>query len=150
MHPTLALLDKEAANQALRLIFVGAFLGGAVLLAIAFNLRTLWRIFEKAGQQGWKAIVPVYHHVILTRLAGLSAWWTLPMLLVLPLLKFQGKPAKLLCLLLLLVWWGWLCQRLAKRFGKGIGFGLGLTFPITGFFFRTALAYDQSAYQANP
>ena len=150
MHPTLALLDKEAARQALGLIFLGSFLGGALLLVLAFNLRTLWKIFEKAGQAGWKALVPTYHHVIITRVAGLSAWWTLPMLLLLPIFLAPGKPVKLFALLLLFVWWGWLCQRIAKRFGKGIGFGLGLTFPVTGFFFRAALAYDRSTYQAQP
>ena len=62
----------------------------------------------------------------------------------------HGKPVKLLAFVLLLVWWGWLCQRLAQRFGKGIGFGLGLTVPILGLFFRTALAYDRSTYQARP
>lgn len=150
MHPTLALLDEAAARQAVGLIFLGSFLGGALLLALAFNLRALWKIFEKAGQAGWKALVPTYHHVILTRVAGLSAWWTLPLLLVVPALLAPGKPAKLLALLLLFVWWGWLCQRIARRFGKGIGFGLGLTFPVTGFFFRAALAYDGSTYQAQP
>jgi len=150
MHPTLALLDQAAARQALGLIFLGSFLGGALLLVLAFNLRTLWQIFEKAGIEGWKAVIPVYHHILLTRLAGLSAWWTLPLLLVLPLLKAHDKGAKLLCLLLLFVWWGWLCQRIAKRFGKGIGFGLGLTIPGTDLFFRTALAYDKSTYTPQP
>jgi hypothetical protein len=150
MHPTLALLNHEAANQAVGLIFRGAFLAGGLLLLIVFHLRVLRRIFEKAGQEGWQAFIPVYHHVILTRLAGLSAWWTLPMLLLAPLVLAHGKPVKLLALVLLLVWWGWLCQRLAQRFGKGIGFGLGLTVPMLGLFFRTALAYDRSTYQARP
>ena len=39
---------------------------------------------------------------------------------------------------------------IAKRFGKGVGFGLGLTFPVTSFFFRTALAYDKSTYDPQP
>ena len=114
----------------------------AARAGLAFSLRGLWLIFEKAGVEGWKAVIPVYHHVILTRLAGLSAWWTLPLLLVLPFLKAQDKGAKLLCLFLLFLWWGWLCQRIAKRFGKGVGFGLGLTIPGTDLYFRTADAFS--------
>jgi len=131
-------------------VFVVSFLAAALVAAIAFSLRGLWLIFEKAGVEGWKAIIPVYHHVILTRIAGLSAWWTLPLLLVIPFVKAHSQGGKLLCLALLFVWWVWLCQRIAKRFGKGIGFGLGLTLPLTSFFFRTALAFDKSTYNTNP
>jgi len=150
MHPTLALLDRDAARQAVGLIFLGSLLAGALLLAVVYNLRVLRRIFEKTGQEGWKAFIPAYHHVIITRIAGLSAWWTLPMLLIVPVLLARGQGVKLLSLLLLLIWWGWLSQRIARRFGKGIGFGLGLTLPVLGCFFRTALAYDRSTYQAQP
>lgn len=131
-------------------VFGACFLAVTLVALLAFSLRGLWLIFEKAGVEGWKAVIPVYHHVILTRLAGLSAWWTLPLLLVFPFLKAQDKGAKLLCLFLLFLWWGWLCQRIAKRFGKGMGFGLGLTIPGPDLFFRTALAYDKSTYTPNP
>ena len=131
-------------------VFLVSFLGAMSVALIAFSLRGLWLIFEKAGVEGWKAVIPAYHHVILTRLAGLSAWWTLPMLLIIPVFAAPQRGKKLLCLLLLFLWWGWLCQRLAKRFGKGVGFGLGLTIPGTDLFFRTALAYDQSTYTPNP
>ena len=141
-----SLLAADIPSEVYGKIFFVCFLAVALVAALAFSIRGLWLIFEKAGHEGWKAVVPVYHHVILTRIAGLSAWWTLPLLLVLPFLKAQGKGAKLLCLLLLFLWWGWLCQRIAKRFGKGVGFGLGLTIPGTDLFFRTALAYDKSTY----
>ncbi|GBL43433.1 hypothetical protein LBMAG55_05670 [Verrucomicrobiota bacterium] len=39
-------------------IFVVCFLAVALVAAIAFSLRGLWLIFEKAGHQGWKAIIP--------------------------------------------------------------------------------------------
>ena len=143
-------LAAEVATVDYGKVFGACFLAVTLVALLAFSLRGLWLIFEKAGVEGWKAVIPVYHHVILTRLAGLSAWWTLPLLLVLPFLKAQDKGAKLLCLLLLFLWWGWLCQRIAKRFGKGVGFGLGLTIPGTDLFFRTALAYDKSTYTPQP
>jgi hypothetical protein len=151
MHlpPVFAFL-ADVPSEVYGKVFLLSLLAATIVALIAFNLRTLWLIFEKAGFEGWKAIIPAYHHVLLTRLAGLSAWWTLPMLLILPFLKAHNPGAKILCLVLLFVWWGWLCQRIAKRFGKGVGFGLGLTFPVTGLFFRAALAYDKSAYVAQP
>lgn len=131
-------------------VFLLSLLAVALVALIAFNLRLLWLIFEKAGQEGWKALIPVYHHVIITRIAGVSAWWNLALLLFFPLLKAHDKGGKVLCLLLLFLWWGWLCQRIAKRFGKNAGFGLGLTIPVIGLFFRTALAYDKSTYNPQP
>jgi len=139
-------LAADVPSEVYGKIFVVCFLAVSLVAALAFSIRGLWLIFEKAGHEGWKAMIPVYHHVILTRIAGLSAWWTLPMLLIIPLLAAHQKGPKVLCLVLLFVWWGWLCQRIAKRFGKGVGFGLGLTLPVTGFFFRAALAFDRSTY----
>ena len=145
-----SVLAAEVPPEVYGKIFVVCVLAVTLVALLAFNLRALWKIFDKAGFEGWTAIIPVYHHVVITRLAGVSAWWNLVMLLFLPLLKAHDKGAKVLCLLLLFLWWGWLCQRIAKRFGKGAGFGLGLTFPVTGFFFRAALAYDKSTYHPQP
>jgi len=145
-----SILAADVPPEVYGKIFVISFLAVALVAVVSFSVRGLWLIFEKAGQDGWKAIIPVYHHVILTRIAGLSAWWTLPLLLVIPFVKAHSQGGKLLCILLLFVWWGWLCQRIAKRFGKGVGFGLGLTLPLTSFFFRTALAFDKSTHNQQP
>lgn len=151
LTPALAsAIAAEVPPEVFGKIFVLSFLATSLVALLAFCLRLLWLIFEKAGQEGWKALIPVYHHVIITRIAGVSAWWNLVMLLLVPLVAAHHKAPKLLCLALLFLWWGWLCQRIAKRFGKGAGFGLGLTFPVVGFFFRTALAYDKSTYDPQP
>ncbi len=150
LTPVFASLAAEVSPDVFGKVFVVSFLAATLVGLIAFSLRGLWLIFEKAGVEGWKAVIPTYHHVILTRIAGLSAWWTLPLLLIIPVFAAHNKGAKVLCLLLLFVWWGWLCQRIAKRFGKGVGFGLGLTIPGLGLFFRTALAYDKSTYNPQP
>jgi hypothetical protein len=150
LTPAFAFLSADIAPVDFGKVFVVSFLATMLVGLIAFSLRGLWLIFEKAGVEGWKAVIPTYHHVILTRLAGLSAWWTLPLALIIPVLIAPQKSVKLLCMLLLFIWWGWLCQRIARRFGKGIGFGLGLTIPGLDLFFRTALAYDKSTYQPQP
>ncbi len=150
LAPVFASLAADVTPVDYGKIFGACFLAATLVGLMAFSLRGLWLIFEKAGLEGWKAVIPVYHHVLLSRLAGLSAWWTLPLLLSIPVLKAQDKGVKLLCPLRLFVWWGWLCQRIARRFGKGVGFGLGLTIPGTDLFFRTALAYDKSTYNPQP
>ncbi len=36
-----------------------------------------WNIFEKAGQPGWKAIIPLYNAYILLKIVGKPDWWLL-------------------------------------------------------------------------
>lgn len=57
----------------------------AVLLIVALFVTVLlivmivayWRIFKKAGQAGWKSLIPVYNWVILMRIIQRPAWWVL-------------------------------------------------------------------------
>lgn len=39
-----------------------------------------WKIFEKAGEEGWKSIVPFYNTYTLFRIAGRNGWWFLGLL----------------------------------------------------------------------
>ena len=83
----------------------------------------MWKMFEKAGQPGWAAIVPIYNYVIILRMVGKPEWWVL--LFLVPLLNI---------VIAILVY-----LELAKSFGKGAGFAVGLIFlgivffPILGF-----------------
>ena len=36
-----------------------------------------WRLFEKAQQRGWKALIPLYNFVIFLRIIRRPAWWNL-------------------------------------------------------------------------
>lgn len=47
--------------------FTGLLL--AVVMVVA-----LWKMFEKAGEEGWKAIVPFYNTYTMFRLAGRNGW----------------------------------------------------------------------------
>ena len=51
-------------------------LGIIVLIVAAF-----WKVFEKAGQPGWAAIVPIYNMYILLKIGGKPGWWLLLMLI---------------------------------------------------------------------
>jgi len=95
-----------------------------IILAMALVvLISLWRVFEKAGEPGWTAIIPLVNYFFLAKAAGKPAWWGI--LMFVPIMN--------------LIVWFILCIDLAKRFGKGTGFGIGLAllsfifFPILGF-----------------
>lgn len=35
----------------------------------------LWKLFEKAGQAGWQAIIPIYNAYVMIKLNGKPVWW---------------------------------------------------------------------------
>lgn len=83
-------------------------------------------VCAKAGQPCWAAIVPIYDIYVLTQIVGREAWWTVVVLIV--------APAFIL-----------LAIDLARSFGKGTGFGLGIAFlsPI----FIGMLAFGDAEYK---
>lgn len=34
-----------------------------------------WRIFEKAGEKGWKALVPLYNMYLMFKIVGMKSWF---------------------------------------------------------------------------
>jgi hypothetical protein len=86
-------------------------------------IAALWKVFTKAGEPGWAAIVPIYNAIVLLKISGKPLWWII--LLFIPFVNFIiGILAAL---------------GLSEKFGKGAGFGIGLAFlpfvfyPILGF-----------------
>ena len=54
---------------------VGAMLGIYITIAcviVILQLIAMWKIFTKAGQKGWKSIIPIYNLVILYRIIGIT------------------------------------------------------------------------------
>ena len=41
-----------------------------ILLVVVFMIAAMWKIFEKAGQPGWAAIVPIYNLYVLLKIVG--------------------------------------------------------------------------------
>lgn len=41
----------------------------------------LWKLFEKAGQAGWQAIVPIYNAYVMIKLSGRPSWWIILVLI---------------------------------------------------------------------
>lgn len=40
-------------------------------------IAALWKIFTKAGQPGWAAIIPIYNIYILCKVVGRPGWWVI-------------------------------------------------------------------------
>lgn len=74
-----------------------------VLLIVA-----VWKVFTKAGEAGWKSIIPFYSSYILFKIAGRNGWWFLA--LFVPFVN-------IFVLLMLGI-------DLAKHFGKSTAFGV--------------------------
>lgn len=88
-----------------------------------------WMIFSKAGEEGWKAIIPIYNTLILLKIVGREWWWLL--LLLIPIVGF--------------VIWILVAVDLAKSFGRGTGFGLGLA--LVPFVWALILGFGSDTYR---
>jgi ABC-type sulfate transport system permease subunit len=95
-------------------------------------IAALWKVFEKAGEPGWAAIVPIYNLVVLLKIAGRPLWWII--LFIIPFVNF---------IIGIVV-----AFDVAKRFGKGAGFALGLVF--LPFIFYPVLAWGDASYHPAP
>jgi hypothetical protein len=92
----------------------------------------MWRVFSKAGQPGWAAIVPVYNTYVLLRMVGRPGWWLA--LLFVPI-------ANVVILVLVMV-------DLATAFGKSGGFAaLLILLPFVGL---PILAFSNDAVYRGP
>jgi uncharacterized membrane protein YhaH (DUF805 family) len=103
---------------------VWAFYG--ILLLIVFI--SFWKIFEKAGQPGWKGIIPIYNLYILLKIVGKPGWWLL--LFFIPLVN--------------IVFLVWTYNMLSKSFGKDEAFTVGLV--LLGFVFFPILGFGKAKY----
>jgi len=54
--------------------FLGAFYFTIVLVLAVIMIVGLWKIFNKAGEKGWKSLIPIYNsYIVVTKIARKSA-----------------------------------------------------------------------------
>lgn len=85
--------------------------------------------FTKAGQPGWAFLIPIYDIIVMLQIVGKPLWWIV--LFLIPGVNF------VMAIILVFL--------LAKSFGKGPGFALGLIF--LGIIFLPILAFGDARYQ---
>ncbi|MGA8807804.1 MAG: DUF5684 domain-containing protein [Thermoanaerobaculia bacterium] len=99
------------------------------IVLVVLIVAGMWKVFVKAGKPGWAAIIPIYNVIVLLEIAGKPLWWFI--LLLIPFVN-------LIVMIIVLV-------ALARNFGKGIGFALGLL--ILPFIFYPILGFGDARYQ---
>lgn len=99
---------------------------GMLLFQLAISLLMIvgaWKMFSKAGQPGWAILVPFYNVYVFLKVAGKPGWWMVMMFVPIANIVFAIMAT----------------AALAKNFGKGGGFVVGLIllpivfYPILGF-----------------
>ncbi|MEW6468288.1 MAG: DUF5684 domain-containing protein [Bacteroidota bacterium] len=103
------------------------FLIFALALAL-FMIICMWKVYTKAGKPGWACIVPIYNIIVLLEICGKPWWWFFLMLI--PIVNF---------IILIIIY-----IELAKSFGQGAGFAIGLL--LLGIIFWPILAFGSSKY----
>lgn len=105
------------------------FLSILFVLAVAvFSIVIMWRIFEKAGEHGWAAIIPFYQNYVLFKITWGQGW--LFLLLFLPIVNIVT------CIITMI--------KLAKAFDKSGAFAVGLIF--LNIIFLAILAFGKARY----
>lgn len=102
--------------------FLGAVVG--ILLIIS-----MWLIFSKAGQAGWKSLIPLYNLYILFKITWGSGW----------LFLLGCIPIVNIVIYIITEY------KLAKSFGKGVGTTLGLIF--FPYIFQLILGFGSAQYE---
>ncbi len=113
---------------------VGTLFLVEILIYVIVSLGA-YGFFKKAGQPGWAAFVPIYNGYIVLKIIGRPGWWLL--LFFLGIIPIIGTLAVLVLAAII-------SYDLARSFGKGAGFAVGLF--LLGFIFSYILSYGSAQY----
>ena len=83
-----------------------------ISIYLIFLLAGKWATFEKAGEKGWKSLIPIYNTVIILKMVGKPWWWVL--LYIIP-------PVGIVIHVMV-------SHLLSQSFGQGIIYTIGLYF----------------------
>lgn len=86
------------------------------LIVVIIVIAGFWKVYAKAGQPGWAAIIPIYNIWVLLKIIGRPGWW-----LILYFIPFINIIVYFINAI-----------DLAKSFGKGAGYGIILLGFLSG------------------
>lgn len=167
MNEQLLISSFENADAAS--VGLGAFVGmlaglGMAIFVVGLVLFVLtviawWRIFTKAGEKGWKSLIPFYNIYILFKIAGRSFWKYFGLAVGLGIAEGIADAvastvvatifgiATLVLAIYVIIELVKMYHGLSTKFGHGAGFTVGLVFLNT--IFMLILGFGSSQYQAN-
>ena len=134
------------------------------IIALVFIVIFLWKIFEKAGEKGWKAIIPIYNVYILFKICwNTKTFWILIAMIgitiIIPITStlIENVSPMIATLSIIVVVVSYLVMfiihiklifKLGSSFNKGASFCLGLL--LLYIIFLGILAFDDSKYIEQP
>lgn len=139
--------------------FIGS-VGIVNLVIIVLMIIAMWRIFTKAGEKGWKCLIPIYNVYVECRIAGRKSYfWKLILLAVLssvlaaaaaalvsvPLVSLLLAVGVIVVAVIMFVMVIKLYHSFSIRFGHGWGYTIGLLLLPT--LFTLILAFGKSTYR---
>lgn len=124
----------------------------SALVAGVISIIPMWRLFEKAGQPGWKAIIPVYSSYMLYKISWKPSMFFITLILgivasiLLQLNDYMALAVIGVIINIAVMVLGILFNhKISKSFGHGVGFTVGLIF--LSLIFLYILAFGSSEYQ---
>ena len=136
-----------ALTEQEKTVIAGGVLGGIfatiMIAALVWYILTViatWKMLTKAGEAGWKSLIPIYNVYMLYKISSVNFWvWAfIPLVLYVVLQAMVGPnndnvstSAAILAFVLLIYSIVGACKfskGLANAFGKGTGFAVGLFF----------------------
>lgn len=116
MDSLIALIPGNPVNlNPLSGFFGGGFFMFALVVCVIAVLGW-WKMFQKANEPGWAAIIPIYNAYILLKIAGRPGWWLI--LYFIPVLNIVVAIV--------------VAIDVAKAFGQSAMFGFFLNFLFGG------------------
>ena len=124
----------NSAGSAAGLI-IGFIVGIAFWVAVSWLM--YWKVFEKAGKEPWRGLIPIYQFYVIIQIVGRPVWWFWIIVacyvgMLIPILNLIAWIPLFVMVLLIAL-------DMARCFGKSNGFGIGLWllsiifYPILGF-----------------
>ncbi len=134
----------------------GGMLVVTILISVTMYVLQIigwWKLFTKAGEAGWKSLIPLYNLYVICKISCAAKYFWYLLLTAIASGIFSaigGTIGGLLvgvCSILSLVLFIMVNYKLAKAYGHGGGYTLGLLF--FPWLFILILGFGSSAYQGN-
>lgn len=99
-----------------------------IVMLVALYFVGRWKMFQKAGEEGWASIIPIYNTYKLIVISGNPGWYLVMLLIPIVNIVFAIM----------------ILNGLSAQFGKSSGYTWGLIF--LGLIFMPMLGFDENKY----
>lgn len=154
-------MNSYLSNNVASAIFV--FFSILIIMLIILIIVAWWKLFTKAGEKGWKSLIPIYNTYIIFKLVWKRSWFFITLIvsivsialciigstmleansqdIVASLLLLSGALISVFTIVIEVI----ICFKMSFSYGHNIGYGFGLLFLPN--IFALILAFGISKYQ---